>query len=231
MNRILSPDGPLMSLMTKIAYSAYLNILWFICCLPIITIGASTTALFYVTLKIAKNEEGNITKAFFHSLRENFKQGTIIWLILLSVGIVLGIDGYILYHIRFSNAFWTVITAIFIVALVAYAIIMMYIFPLLSRFQNTTMAMFKNSIMIGMRFLLCTALMTVIYFAMALVVIRFFTPIIIFGEGLCALLCSYLLSNILLLCQEQSIVGEESNPESASAVYDGTSGINQHTEG
>lgn len=57
--------------------------------------------------------------------------------------------------------------------------------------------------MIGMRFLLCTALMAVIYFVMAVVVIRFFTPIIIFGEGLCALLCSYLLSNILLLCQEQ----------------------------
>lgn len=203
MNKILSPDGPLMSLMTKVAYSAYLNILWFLCCLPVVTVGASTTALFYVSLKIAKNEEGNITKAFFRSFRENFKQGTIIWLILLVAGIMLGVDGYVLYHMRFSNAFWTIITAVFIVAVVAYVIIVMYIFPLLARFQNTTIAMFKNSIMIGMRFLLCTALMAVIYFVMAVVVIRFFTPIIIFGEGLCALLCSYLLSNILLLCQEQ----------------------------
>ena len=209
MNKILSPDGPLMSLMTKVAYSAYLNILWFLCCLPVVTVGASTTALFYVTLKIAKNEEGNITKAFFRSFKENFKQGTIIWLILLVAGILLGVDGYVLYHMRFSNAFWTVITAIFIVAVVAYVIIVMYIFPLLARFQNTTIAMFKNSIMIGMRFLLCTALMAVIYFVMAVVVIRFFTPIIIFGEGLCALLCSYLLSNILLLCQEQ----DESEPD------------------
>lgn len=203
MNKILSPDGPLMSLMTKVAYSAYLNILWFLCSLPIVTVGASTTALFYVTLKIAKNEEGNITKAFFRSFKENFKQGTIIWLILLAAGIMLGIDGYVLYHMRFSNAFWTILTAIFIIAVVAYTIIVMYIFPLLARFQNTTIAMFKNSIMIGMRFLLCTALMAAIYFVMAVVVIRFFTPIIIFGEGLCALLCSFLLSNVLLLCQEQ----------------------------
>lgn len=223
MNRILSPDGPLMSLMTKIAYSAYLNILWFICCLPVFTIGASTTALFYVTLKISKNEEGNITRAFFRSFRENFKQGTIIWLILLAAGIVLGIDGYILYHMRFSNAFWTIVTAIFLVAVIAYAIIMMYIFPLLSRFQNTTTAMFKNSIMIGMRFLLCTALMAVIYFVMILIVIRFFTPMIIFGEGLCALLCSYLLSNILLLCQKQSSTNAESRAKMESK--------NQHTEG
>ena len=211
MNKILSPDGPLMSLMTKVAYSAYLNILWFLCCLPVVTVGASTTALFYVSLKIAKNEEGNITKAFFRSFRENFKQGTIIWLILLVAGIMLGVDGYVLYHMRFSNVFWTVITAVFIVAVVAYVIIVMYIFPLLARFQNTTIAMFKNSIMIGMRFLLCTALMAVIYFVMAVVVIRFFTPIIIFGEGLCALLCSYLLSNILLLCQEQG--GSESDSD------------------
>lgn len=203
MNKILSPDGPLMSLMTKIAYSAYLNILWFLCSLPIVTVGASTTALFYVILKIAKNEEGNITKAFFRSFKENFKQGTIIWLILLAAGIMLGVDGYVLYHMRFANAFWTILTAIFIIAVVAYTIIAMYIFPLLARFQNTTIAMFKNSIMIGMRFLLCTALMAVIYFVMAVVVIRFFTPIIIFGEGLCALLCSFLLSNVLLLCQEQ----------------------------
>lgn len=231
MQNLLSPEGPLMSFITKIAYSTYLNILWFICCLPIVTIGASTTALFYVTLKIAKNEEGNITRAFFRSFKENFKQGTLIWLILLAIGIVLGIDGYVLYHIRFSNAFWTVITAIFLVAVIAYAIIIMYIFPLLARFQNTTLAMFKNAIMIGMRFLLCTALLAVIYFVMVLVVVRFFTPAIIFGEGLCALLCSYPLSNILLLCQEQNNTNTESNSENAAAVYDKADKENQHTEG
>lgn len=203
MRGIFNMEGPVMNLITKITYSAYLNILWLVCCLPIFTVGASTTALFYVTLKVAKNEEGSLTKAFFRSFKENFKQSTIIWLILLAVGIVLGFDGYVFYHMRFENAFWTVATAVFLVAVVAYAIILMYIFPLLARFDNTIRAMFKNAIMLGMRFLLCTAVMAVIYFAMAFVIINVFTPIIIFGEGLCALLCSYLLSNILLLCQEK----------------------------
>lgn len=208
MRTILKFDGPLMSFITKITYSAYLNILWLICCLPIVTIGASTTALFYVSLKVAKNEEGSITKAFFHSFKANFRQSTVIWLILLVVGIVLGFDAYIFYHMRFDNVFWTVGTAIFLVAVAAYAIVLMYIFPLLARFDNTIGAMFKNSIMLGMRFLLCTAIMAVIYFVMVYIIINVFTPIIIFGEGLCALLCSYLLSNILLLCQEKT---EESN--------------------
>lgn len=231
MNRLLNPEGPLMQFITKITYSAYLNILWFICCIPIFTIGASTTALFYVTLKMAKNEEGNITRAFFRSFKENFKQGTIIWLILLIAGIVLGFDGYTLYHMRFTNAFWTIITAIFIVVVVAYAIILMYIFPLLARFQNTTWAMFKNSIMIGMRFLLCTAIMAAIYFIMAIVVIRIFTPAIIFGEGLCALLCSYFLSNILLLCQGKIEVDAEDSDENVLDVYEETDAGNRHTEG
>ncbi len=121
MHGILNPESPVMSFITKITYSAYLNLLWLVCCLPIVTAGASTTALFYVTLKVAKNEEGSLTKSFFHSFRENFRQATVIWLILLAVGIVLGVDGYIFYHMRFENAFWTVATAVFLIAAAAYA--------------------------------------------------------------------------------------------------------------
>ena len=187
MNHLFNLDGPVLQFINKIVYSVYLNILWFICCIPVITIGASTTALFYVTLKISKDEEGSITKAFFHSFKENLRQGTAIWLILLAFGIILGIDGYVLYHMRFENVFWTLCTAVFCVAAAAYAIILMYIFPLLARFDNTIGAMFKNALFIGVRFLFCTALMAVI-----------------FGEGLCALLCSCLLSNILNLCQEKT---------------------------
>ena len=209
MNSLLNPDNPVMQFITKIVNAVYLNILWFICSLPIFTIGASTTALYYVTLKMAKNEEGHLTKAFIHSFRENFRQGTIIWLILLGLGVILGVDGYVLYHMRFENVFWTICTAVFIVALVAYAIVLMYIFPLLARFDNTIRAMFKNSIMIGMHFLLCTVLMAVIYFVMAFVIINIFTPAVIFGEGLCAFLCSCLLSNILSMCKEKSETEEE----------------------
>ncbi len=204
MNHLFNLDGPVLQFINKIVYSVYLNILWFICCIPVITIGASTTALFYVTLKISKDEEGSITKAFFHSFKENLRQGTAIWLILLAFGIILGIDGYVLYHMRFENVFWTLCTAVFCVAAAAYAIILMYIFPLLARFDNTIGAMFKNALFIGVRFLFCTALMAVIYFVMLLIVVRIFTPAVIFGEGLCALLCSCLLSNILNLCQEKT---------------------------
>ncbi|MED9966589.1 MAG: YesL family protein [Blautia sp.] len=209
MNSLLNPDNPVMQFITKIVYSVYLNILWFICCIPVVTAGAATTALYYVTLKMAKNEEGGITKSFFKAFKENFKQSTIVWLILLALGIVLGIDGYVLWHMRFENAFWTIITAIFLVAVAAYLIVVMYIFPLMARFENTIFAMFKNSLFIGMRFLLCTALVAVIHFAMLFVIINIFTPAVIFGEGLCAFLSSYFLANILKLCEANDEVVSE----------------------
>lgn len=98
MSEFFNPDNPIMRLITKIANSVYLNILWLICSLPVVTIGASTTSLFYVTLKMAKNEEGNLTAAYFRSFKENFRQATKIWLILLVTGIVFALDGYIFYH-------------------------------------------------------------------------------------------------------------------------------------
>ena len=204
MNRLFTPDNPVMQFITKLACTAYLNLLWFICCIPIVTAGASTTALYYVTLKMVKDEESGLTRAFFHSFKENFRQGTIIWLILLAAGIVLGIDGYVLYHLRFEHIFWTIITAIFVIVAIAYAIICLYIFPLLSRFSNSTTSMFKNSLMLGMRFLLCTVCMAVIDFITLFVIIRIFTPAIIFGMGMCAYFSSYFLSNIFRQCEEKS---------------------------
>lgn len=200
MRNLLNPENRVMVFITRVAFSGYLSILWLICCIPIVTVGAATTALFTVTLKMVKNEEGAVTRQFFKAFKSNFKQSTIVWLILLALGIMLAVDGYALYHLRFENKFWTVLTAIYFVVLVAYAIVTMYIYPLMAYFENTIPAMFRNSIMIGMRFLLCTVLMAVIYFVMAYIVINLLTPIIVFAEGFCAYFCSYLLSNILAIC-------------------------------
>ncbi len=198
MNQLVNPDSAFMRLITKIVLSVYLNILWFICSIPIFTIGASTTALFYSCQKIVRDEEGHITQTFFRAFKENFKQGTIIGLIMLVLGALLGADGYILIHKVFTNTFWTMLTAIFIVATIAYLVILMYIFQLNARFENTVKAMFLNSLIVGMRFLLCTVLMFMIYAAMAILVIFIFTPAVIFGFGTCALLCTFVMNGILL---------------------------------
>ncbi len=231
MRSLIDPEGPVLQFITKIVYSVWLNLLWFICCIPIFTIGPATTALFYTCQKIARDEEGYVTLAFFRSFKANFKQGTIIGLIMTGLGVILGIDGYVLYHLYRTSPFWAVLTACFLVACAAWLIVFMWIFPLLAHFDNTTLNMFKNSIMIGMRFLLVTLIMAVVYAGMALLIIFVMTPLVTFGMGTCAFINSLLLKNVLIMLEknneENGETEEESEEESeANSLSEiGTSGI------
>lgn len=213
MRSLLDPESPVLQFITKIVYSVWLNILWLVCCLPIVTIGPATTALFYSCQKMARDEEGYITRSFFHSFKVNLKQGTLIGLIMTISGAFLVFDGYVLRRLYKTSPFWAVLTAVFIVACIAWLIVCMWIFPLLAHFNNTTGAMFKNAIMLGMRFLLCTALMAVIYIVMALLIIHVMTPLIIFGMGTCAFFNSLLLNNILIQCEEKTEYNQEEHED------------------
>ena len=170
------------------AYSAYLNILWLICCLPIVTIGASTTALFYVTLKMAEDRDDGLTGMFFRAFRQNFLPATKLWLVLLGAGAFLAMDGYIVWHIWSQSIFWTLVAALLIVAAIVYAVVLLYAFPLLARFENTTFGILKTALLVGLRYLVCTLLMAGIYFLMGWVVVNLFTPAFLLGFGCCAML-------------------------------------------
>lgn len=191
--------------MLKFCGACYLNLLWILCSLPVFTIGASTTALYYVTLKMVQDDESNITAMFFRAFRENFRQATTLWLIMLGIGLLLAGDGYILYHLHHSATgipavMWTLMLALIIVAAIAYVIVLMYLFPLVASVRNTNWAMLKNSFFIGIHYLFCSILVFAIHLAMFYVVVNLFTPAIIFGQGLCALLSSYLLINVIRAC-------------------------------
>ena len=198
---IFSYDSKFSQLFLKLSYACWLNMLWMICSLPVITIGASTTALYSVTLKIADERESNITRQFVLAFRDNFKQATRMWILLLLAGILIGGDFYVVLHMRsMTNGvpaiMWTMNLALLIVILIIYAVILMYIFPLIARFENNDKAMLKNSLLIGIHYLFCTIVVAAIHFVMFYAVVAIFTPLILFGEGLCALLSSYMLINV-----------------------------------
>ena len=67
MGRLFSLDSPLFSFLSKVADLILLNILVIICCIPVITVGASMTALHYVVLKMVRDEESYIVRSFFKS--------------------------------------------------------------------------------------------------------------------------------------------------------------------
>ena len=215
--KFFSYESKFSQLLLKICYSGYLNLLWFVCSLPIVTIGASTTALYYTSLKVVRGEESSLTRQFFHSFRENFKQATVLWLIMAGIGLFLAGDGYILYHLRQSSTgllavLWTVILAVVIAAAVIWVIELLFLFPLVASVSNDNRSMLKNALLIGTHYLFATILVFAVHFAMFFVVVAWFTPLLILGEGLCAMISAWLLNNILILCS-----GSPENTEEKSS--------------
>ena len=180
MGKVFALDSPLMNGLSKLADLIWLNILATICCIPIITIGASLTALHYVVLKMVKDEEGYITRSFFKSFKENFKQATLMWLMLLVVFILLVAD---LMIFRFSGIVfqgWCQITLIAIAVLIMFAT--MHLFPLLSRYENSIRATYKNSLFMGILHLPKTILMMLCWIVPIVITIyvESFFPIVFF---------------------------------------------------
>ena len=130
-------DNPVWRYIGKFGDLIILNILWIICSIPIFTIGASTTAVYYVTLKLVRDDDGYTIKSFLKSFRENFKQATVIWLIMLAAGLILGFDLYFFFQVVTGNSiFRTVFTAAIGALTIIWLFMITYVFPLQSRFYN-----------------------------------------------------------------------------------------------
>lgn len=167
MRSLFDTDGFLMRVLTKIADTVWLNILFLICSIPIFTIGASITALYYVSFKTIKDEEGYITKDFFRSFKENFKQSTIIWIVLLVLYIIFGFELTTLLAMNTSMADAGIVIAMIPGLLILF--VGLYVFPLLSRFENTTKATIKNALFLSIANIPKTLLALVITIAIPVV--------------------------------------------------------------
>ena len=77
MSNLFNPENKFFVFMGRVADLMILNFVCMICCIPIVTAGPAITAMYYTTLKMARNEETYILKGFFHSFRQNLKQGII----------------------------------------------------------------------------------------------------------------------------------------------------------
>lgn len=159
--KLFNLDSPLMRALNKMADLMWLNILTLICCIPIVTVGASMTAMHYMALKIARDEECYITRDYFKSFRLNFRQATVIWLIMLFFILVLAGDFFIVKNmeVQFSN----VIIIMLVVVMVILLFTSTFVFPVLAKFDNTTLRTIKNAFLIGVLQFPKTILMMILF--------------------------------------------------------------------
>lgn len=197
-------ESPLMQILNKVADLMILNILTVFCCIPIITAGASMTAMHYVALKMARNEECYIARDFFKSFKLNFRQGTAIWLIELFISLILTGDFLIMSRteMSFGNVIKVILTVIAFLALFTF----MFVFPVLAKFENTVMRTIKNAFFIGVLQFPKTIAMMVLA-VLPLVLFLFFpqiTPIVfLFGMTVPAWLSAKMYSGYFRKLEDQ----------------------------
>lgn len=163
MNSLFSPDNPVINTLNSVVDTLVLGFLWLLCSIPIITIGASTTALCYAYNKAVCEKESYAIKAFFDSFKLNFKQATMLWIIIATIFAICVLNYCVartmVDQIKFMNVPIIVASVIFIVVLMW----AMYVFPYLARFENSTKTIMKNCVLIMIADFKWTIVLTVLF--------------------------------------------------------------------
>lgn len=201
MKHFLEMEGPVYRFLSRLMELALLNIMFLIFCIPIITIGASSTALYSVTLKMVRNEESNVCSGFVQAFKKNFKQSTIIWIYLLIAGFILSMNYFLLqsYTGKFSLI---VILSLFFITFI-YLLLTVLVFPYVSRFKNTV----KESVVNVLKIAVANPSRTILVLIISIgpVVLMFLSPYlfifqlyvsVFFGFSLVAYLNSFLFRDI-----------------------------------
>ena len=134
MNHIFGIDTPFMRVMGVAADLVILNLLWLLCCFPIVTIGASTAALYTVSLKLAAGHDGYVWKRFFKAFRENFRQATIVHVITMIPMALLGFSLFMMIQgaaVPSAARYSMGAAALFLVLFLS------WFYPLQARFENS----------------------------------------------------------------------------------------------
>lgn len=160
MKHFFDPDTPIMRFLTQAAELAWLNILWVLCSLPVVTAGASTAAL-CTTVRNMVYEKGQWNAAtFFRAFRENFRRATVLWLILLAALALIVADVYFLVRLFPEQFFWLLLPGL---GSALWLTVYVWVFPLTATFDNSLWNTLKNAFLLGIGYLPRTLLMTAIH--------------------------------------------------------------------
>ena len=143
----LNINNPFFRFMGKLGDLILLNLVWLLCCIPVVTVGASNTALFYVARKLAAGEEYRIFHDFFQALRQNWKQATATWLILAPLGGLFLVD--LIIGLYTGGAFGNVFRGIGAVLCVVWLMVEGYSFLLLARYEYTVKQLLVHALFLS----------------------------------------------------------------------------------
>ena len=150
MQNLFNPDSKLMQFLSRVGDLMILNLLFLLTSLPIFTVGAGLAAMYTVCFRFDTDREQGVIRSYFRAFRENFRQGTVLWLIL---AVVIGsacINTAVFYVMTASvHWFWPVFGFLAVLAVLIFS----YTVPLLSQFDNTVMGHLKHALALSIGYL------------------------------------------------------------------------------
>jgi uncharacterized membrane protein YesL len=199
MRSLFNPDGPLFSFGEQVFDVMAVSIMWVICCIPIVTIGSATCALYYVAVKQVRKKSGSLLNNYFSSFRDSLRIGipltcmiliyittmvAIIWVVssMTKNGSLGVIGGYLSFAAK--------------AMLLPLLLVLPFLAPVVSRFSMSIGSLLKLSMVMSLRFLWRTILLLVLIIGSA--ILLWFIPYFIIAlPGVCAVGCSFLIEPVL----------------------------------
>lgn len=196
MSSFFNMDNPLFSILNKICDMLFVSIAFIFLCIPIITIGPATTALYYAVVKVVRRERGYVFKEFFRSFKLNFKRAAIVGVVLTIMFVILGFDLIYAYGLTAPDSSkGSLLLGVFIGITFLLVCFSIYVFPVLSRFDITIKQLIKTTSFMSMKHIPSTVLM-IISSALVLVIIYFFFPFIFIAPATIALVNSFTIERV-----------------------------------
>ena len=159
MDRLFNVNNPLMRALSKLFDIGWLSLIYVVFCVPLVTIGAATTSLYYVSAKVLRKDRGYVWSEFWHSFKLNFKPATLIWLIFAAI------YGYFnLTTFNTSNAAGGYLVGAYIALAFIVTCVASYAFCLLSRFNMNVRGILRYALYMSFRHFLHTLCFLAILF-------------------------------------------------------------------
>lgn len=191
MSGCFNPENRFWMFIEKVMDVALISLLWLVCSLPLVTIGAATTAVFQFTLHQVRDEEGYVWKSFFRAFKQNFRQATVLWLGGLAAGIFLVADIYACFRVPVPGSMRLLFLAVLGGVSLIYLLTMIYVFPLLACFPVTVRGAVRDGFVMAVGNLPASFMILTVYLVFAL--LAFYRPgAAVFCAGFAMFVSSYL---------------------------------------
>ena len=148
MGKIFNLDAPVIQWLGKIGQMMLTTAVWLLCCLPVVTAGAATVAMYRIMFNL-KEDRSCALKEFFRAFRENFRKATGLWLILIGCAALLAAGFYMVVLLE-NVTLRLIALMVFCLLFFLVYIVAVYAFPLTAYFENTVMGTLRNALGMGL---------------------------------------------------------------------------------